>query len=137
MHLFWYHSNLNPSLFRCTDYKRQECRNKWVFFCNSRSTRTKRSSRVGRLFWDKISRKDLAMSISLLKLFQIIADFFNLNQRGGKILQQSQLHQMMIIMFLSTTLMMTTSNLISQVNVGDLLNNVLGSNTTLFVRTSQ
>ena len=48
------------SLCRCTDYKRQECRNKWVYFCNSR--RTKRSLRAGRLFWDKISRKVLSTS---------------------------------------------------------------------------
>ena len=78
MHLFWYHSSqLTPlSIFRCTDYKRQDCRNKWVYFCNSRSSRTKRSSRVGRLFWDKISRKVFSYHSIHLELLKNFHRFF-------------------------------------------------------------
>ena len=47
---------------RCTDYKRQRCREKWQYFCQSFSpassyetNRVRRGTRQGRLFWDKLS----------------------------------------------------------------------------------
>ena len=46
--------------YKCTDYKRQECRNKWQYFCRTSSppvnNRVKRTARIGRLFWEKISK---------------------------------------------------------------------------------
>ena len=48
--------------YRCTDYKRQRCREKWQYFCQSFSpvpsyetNRVRREARQGRLFWDKLS----------------------------------------------------------------------------------
>ena len=49
-------------LNRCTDYKRQRCREKWQYFCQSfspvpsyQNSRVRRGTRQGRLFWDKLS----------------------------------------------------------------------------------
>ena len=48
--------------YKCTDYKRKECRRRWQNFCQSdssfiRSNRVKRTvDIVGKLFWDKLSK---------------------------------------------------------------------------------
>merc|ERR1739844_569969 len=48
--------------YGCTEYKRQRCREKWQYFCQSfspvpsyKSNRGRRGASQGRLFWDKLS----------------------------------------------------------------------------------
>ena len=59
-YLFYF--TFSTFLCSCTEYKRQRCREKWQYFCQSfspvpsyKSNRVRRGARQGRLFWDKLS----------------------------------------------------------------------------------